>query len=169
MITVRPRHELPCEIERFWRLYLDDDFQRRAFVEGLGWSPPRVRARTEADAELTRILECEPRLSLPPAIARLLQRTLGFTEYARFDRRAQRLELRHVTNVFGDRVELVGEIWAEPLDGGRCTRCAEMTITAHVPLVGALLERTVEHNLHKGFDGSAAYIRRALAEGSAPG
>lgn len=165
MIRARTRHELPCSPERFWELYLDVAFIHRAFVEGLRWAPPKILSVTDDGRIYRRVMEATPNLVLPGPVAKLVNRTLGFTETGTFDRETQRFTLRHVTNVFGERVDLGGTFWCEPNPSAgpdACLRIGDLAVEAHIPLVGGLVERAVETNIHKGWDENAAWLRKVV-------
>ncbi len=161
------RHEVPCEVAQFWAMYLDPSYLHESFVDGLGWSPPRIIELNDTPAGWSRKVACEPKLSLPASVARFFQTKLGFVETARFDRDQQVLHLQHVTNIFGDRLDMIGTIRAEP-DGTRgCVRVSEMSVVSHIPVFGRMIEASVESNMHKGFDASQQFMRKWLARKAA--
>lgn len=164
MLVYRPRHEIDCTPDRFWELYLDDEFQRRMFVDGLGWLPPTITHGADSEDEFQRTMEANPKVLISGPVARLIKHTLGFVETASFDKAERVFRMKHRTNIFGDKVRLQGEFRVEPVGEHRCRRVARLEVEAHVFGVGRLLEKAVEINMKKGWDDSAVFFNRWVAK-----
>ncbi len=162
MREVRPEHVLHCTPERFWSLYLDDVWQRQMLTEGLGFEAPEILERRETDSGLFRKMSARPKLVVSGAVARMISHTLGYTETGEYFEAEARFTLSHATNIFGDRLELGGHFRIEALGDDRCRRLGHLTIRSKVPVMGGLIEKSVEQNVHKGWDASAEFVNDYL-------
>ncbi len=164
MREVRPDHELDCTPERFWSLYLDDVWQRQMLTEGLGFEAPEILERRETSTGLFRKMSARPKLTLSGPVARLVSNTLGYTETGEYFEAEGKFTLSHATNIFGERLELGGHFRIEPLGDDRCRRIGYLKILSKMPLMAGMIEKSVEQNVHKGWDASAEfcndYLRR---------
>jgi hypothetical protein len=160
--------EVDCAPARFWRLYFDPEFNRDTFVQGLGWELPTILEFRETEAEIIRNVSAYPRLELPGKVAKLIGEKLGYREWGRFERASSEFHFRHQTNIFGERMTIAGKMWAEPLAGpGTGERALErmvwrtrLTIVCTIPGVGGLIERAVEHNVHKSWPDCSRHWNR---------
>ena len=137
--------------DRFWSLYLDEDFNRESFVRGLSWDPPQQHAYRSDEREVVRELSAQPRLELPPKVARLVGERLGYREWGRFDRASAQFEFRQRTTMFGDKLSIQGRMWGEPRGEAGMNLIAKLEVEASMFGVGGLLERTVEQNFNTTF------------------
>jgi hypothetical protein len=156
--------ELDCQPDRFWLLYLDEDFTRELFVRGLGWDAPTFTEFRSNEREVIRNLSAAPKLDLDGKVAKLIGEQMGYREWGRFDRAKGEWEFRHQTNIFGERLKMQGRMWAEPLGQTRMRWRTQTTIECSIIGVGGLLERTAEQNINKTYPISAKYWNRWLAE-----
>jgi len=76
----RIEHTYDCSAEVFWdQLFLDDEYNRKLFVEDLHFSTWRVVRQEERGSELHRVIEATPPLGdLPAALKRRLSDGLGY-------------------------------------------------------------------------------------------
>ena len=84
----------------------------------------------------------------------------------RFERARGEFHFRHQTNIFGERMTIAGKMWAEPLPAGPTTAAERMvwrttlTIECTILGVGGLIERAVEHNVHKSWPDCSRHWNR---------
>lgn len=164
MIVVRPTHVIQCTPEKFWELYFDPDFERTLFVDGLGWSEPQVDVLLDNDETLERTVEAFPKLILPGGITRLIKKALGYTERGRLDRKSETYHLRHTTNLFGDKLDLGGRFYLEPVGETACRRHGIIEIEAHVFGLAKVIEKAVEFNVNAGWTKSANFLNQHFAK-----
>ena len=164
MHTVRVEHHIDCTPERHWQLYLDEEFTKQLLTEGLGYSTPEITAVRDDDDELKRDMKVEPALELPPRIQKMMKGKMGYTEKGRFDKKKERFFLEHTTAALGDKLHLSGEFHVEPTGEGKCKRYAIIRVDVRVFGIGSLLEKVIERNIHKGWNSSAAFMNRYLAD-----
>ena len=160
MKEIRGTQVLDCSAERFWALYLDDTFTRRLFIEEMGWEDPVIKVVKDDEHEVVRTMEAQPKLNLPAAAARMISKTLGYHEDGRFDKKAKRWTMKHVTNIFGEKVDLSGEFTANDLGDGRCERHAVFRIDVKIFGVAGLLERAIEPNVHRLWEQNTSFTNR---------
>ena len=164
MHTVRVEHEIDCTPERHWELYLDPEFTRDMFVDGLGHNEPDITEVSDDDKERRRDMKVVPKLELPPRIQKLMKGKMGYSEKGRFDKKREKFYLEHKTAALGDKLRLNGEFFVEPLGDKRCKRTAIVRVDVRVFGIGGLLERVIERSIKSGWDDSAKYMNRWLAK-----
>ncbi|MEO8184287.1 MAG: hypothetical protein ABI895_36160, partial [Deltaproteobacteria bacterium] len=88
----RIEHTYDCSADVFWsKIFLDDDYNRKLFLEELHFESWRVVSSQERASELHRVVEAVPRLGdLPAALKRLLSEGASYQERGVVDRGAQR-------------------------------------------------------------------------------
>ncbi|MCA9683970.1 MAG: DUF2505 family protein [Myxococcales bacterium] len=156
--------EVDCPPERFWALYFDDDFNRDTFLYGLRWSEPTIVEFSEDEREILRVITAQPRLELGPKVSKMISETLGYREQGRFDKREGKFRFRNRTNIFGDRMELRGEMWAEPLGDDRMRWRSRLKIECSIFGVGGIIERVAEYNALASWPMCSNYWNRWLKE-----
>jgi len=149
MKVIRATHDVACSEARFWELYLDETFTRALFTQKMGWDDPYIEVIKDDEREVVRKMEAQPKLQIPGAVSRLISKTLGYTEDGRFDKTEQRWTMKHDTNIFGKKLDLLGIFTTEPKGEDRCVRHAEMRIDAKMFGVAGIIERAVESNMSR--------------------
>lgn len=156
--------EVGCDPDRFWRLYFDEDFNRDSFIHGLGWDAPTITDFRENEREIIRNIAAAPKLEVGGKVAKLIGDKLGYREWGRFERDTGEFHFRHETNIFGERLELGGHMWAEPIGVERMRWRTRLTIHCTIPAIGGLIERAVEHNVDKAWPACSRYWNRWLKQ-----
>jgi hypothetical protein len=154
--------EVDCPPERFWRLYFDEGFNRDTFIEGLRWDAPTITEFRADEREIIRNISAAPKLEVPGRVAKLIGEKLGYRESGRFDRATDQFHFRHLTNIFGERMVIAGRMWAEPRPGERMVWRTKLSITCTIPGISGLIERAVEHNVHKAWPECSEHWNRWL-------
>lgn len=155
--------DVHCPPDRFWGLYLDDDFNRDTFIHGLRWEEPTITEFHDGGDEVVRNISAHPKLEVGGKVAKLIGERLGYQEWGRFVRETEQFHFRHRTSVFGDRLWIRGHMWIEP-KGEHMLWRTKLTIECSLLGIGGLIERAVEHNVYKSWPVCSTYWNQWLRE-----
>lgn len=157
------RHVIDCPPERFWELFLDADWTRELFEDGLSFHC-ELDPVEESGGTKRRVMRVVPKVDLPKAVAKLFGDKLGYTEHARLDVAKGVWAYELTLNVLSDKIRLGGEMTVEPKGDDRLDRISKMWVEAKIFGVGGLVEKAAEKNMRKGWNDSADWINRWLAK-----
>ncbi|HWO12061.1 MAG TPA: DUF2505 family protein [Polyangiaceae bacterium] len=166
----RIEHTYDCSAEVFWdQLFLDDEYNRKLFVEDLHFSTWRVVRQEERGSELHRVIEATPPLGdLPAALKRLLSDGLGYEEHGVLDRKNQRYRLEVKPRSLASKLTIQGELSVQPISERSCRRLYVARVEARVLGVGGLLEQRLLDDIEKSYNRAAVFTNRWIAERLAP-
>lgn len=163
----RIEHVYDCSADVFWtKIFLDEEYNRRLFLDELHYTAWRVLRSEERGGELHRVIECAPALpsDLPAALKRLLGDGLAYEEYGVLDRAKQRYRVDVKPKSLASKMTITGELWTEPLSAHSCRRVYAAKVEARVLGVGGMIEQRLIDDLQKSYDKSAAFTNRWIAE-----
>jgi hypothetical protein len=160
------KHTIETDIDTFWnKVFFDPDFNRRLFVEQLGFTTYQVlEDRTEPSGVRHRRVECVPKVELPAAARKVLGDNLGFVEVGRYDPAVRRYYVQVLTKTGGDKIKTTTEIWVEPLGDKRCERIVSVENTVKIFGIGTLIEGFIEQQTRDSYARAAEYTNRYLQE-----
>ena len=166
MAETRIINELACSEDVFWdELFFDAEFNRRMFIDELGFCAWKVQSERKTDDFIERELDVSPKVAdIPGPIKALVGDSLGYHEQGRYDRKRRRYAVKATSPKLGDRFLLDGEMYTEPLGEGRCRRIFNVKVTTKIFGVGGMIEKRVIADLEKSYAESAAFIGRYVAE-----
>src|SRR5260370_40423535 len=73
MATFTLTHEINCDEETFWKLFLDKEFNEHLYKEGLGFPEFSVVEQVETDTEIKRKTAAKPKITnMPGPVANLI-------------------------------------------------------------------------------------------------
>lgn len=166
MADQRIEHTFNCSVDTFWdKVFFDPEYNRRLFHEALRFPEwKEVRSEDKGD-RLERSIEVTPRLGdLPGPLKRVVGDGVRYREEGVFDRTARRYKMNIVPNKLADKLKIRCELFAEPLDGGKCKRVFLCHVEASIFGVGGLLERRLLEDMEKSQAVSAEFTNRFIAE-----
>jgi hypothetical protein len=167
MIDGRIVHQLSCSESMFWdTLFFDAEFNRRLFLEELGFYGWKVLRQTEVGADVVeRELEVSPPVgSLPGPLRALIGEGISYREVGRYDRTRRRYSVKAKSATLSDRLLVDGELFTEKTDEQSCRRIFSVRVAASIFGVGGLLEKRVFSDLEQSYASSAAFIARYVKE-----
>jgi hypothetical protein len=161
-------HVYECNASVFWnQLFMDQEYNRRLFLDELGFESWQVLSSEEHGDEVRRVIEAVPRVKeLPAALQKMVQNGLGYRETGVFNRSTQRYKCNVVPRSLASKLNIKGEMYAEPLGEKSFRRVFVGDVEAKVFGVGGLIERQVLDGLEKSYAKSAAFTNRWIAERS---
>jgi hypothetical protein len=162
----RIEHTYDCSAEVFWnQLFLDDEYNRRLFLDELHFSTWRVLKQEERTNEVHRTIEATPPLGdLPSPLKRLLSEGLGYEERGVFDRKAQRYTLEVTPRSLASKLTIRGELTTVPISDRSCRRIYVARAEARVLGVGGMIEQRLLDDIEKSYNKSAVFTNRWIAE-----
>ncbi len=139
MQSFRVVQELAGSPQDFWAMLLDPEYVR-AFNATAGITPEIVRFERHGE-RLERDIRYRSQKPVPALLRPFMPDGIGYLEYAVFHEREGRYEHRLTPVPLGKRLELVASLTLEPRGPERFLRVYEGTVSVHVPVLGARLER----------------------------
>jgi hypothetical protein len=166
MAELRVEHVFQCTEESFWtKVFFDDEYNRRLFLEVLKFPVWRVLKSEEQGAEVRRTIEASPPIGdLPSALKAVIGESIGYEERGVFDKRTRRYRVQVVPNRLGEKIRVSIEMWTEPLGDKQCKRLALATASAKIFGVGGLLEKKLLADLERSYEKSAAFTNLFVTE-----
>ena len=166
MADIRVEHVFECSPDTFWsRIIFDAEFNRKMYVEQLGFSAWRVLETREDDLTLKRIIEVIPPVGdLPGPLRKLIGSGFGYREEGTFDKKTQRYHVKAIPNRLADKLSVQGELWCDSLGEARCRRIFEGTIEARIFGLGGLLKSRLIADMKRSYDAGARCTSEHLSE-----
>ncbi|MEI8255272.1 MAG: DUF2505 domain-containing protein [Deltaproteobacteria bacterium] len=160
-------HEIQCDAETFWKIFLDKDFNEKLFREHLGFPKFDIVEFRETDGSVFRKVAAMPKMEMPGAVAKLLGSSFSYTEEGSMDRKVGVWKWKMTPSAMPDKIHNEGTVRIEPAGAGKVRRIAEITSEVKIFGVGGLIESTTEKNMRAGWDASAAFMNKWIASGKA--
>ena len=157
-------HEIHCSEARFWEVFFDRSFNETLFREELGFPTFDIISQEEHDGATTRIIRGKPKMNMPKAVMKVLGENFGYEETGTLDPKTKRWNWTMKPNTLADKLFNTGCLWIEPLGEDRCKRMVEMRSEAKIFGVGGLIEKTSEAEFRAGWDASAIFMNKWLAD-----
>ena len=154
------RQPIACDVDEFWALQLDDDFNRRYFLEACKYHDYRLIERTETETTVRRRFYLSPKpAQLPAPVVKVLGvGDPSVVEDGTFDKATRRYTARWTPASMPDRLTLAARIHCEPAGAGRLERVAELDVEVRLFGVGWLVEREIVADFRRGFQTLARFV-----------
>jgi hypothetical protein len=158
------RHEINCSAEQFWTVFFDKDFNNDLFLKALQFPAYEILEQTETDGVVRRVVRGRPKMNLPKPVMKLLGDSFGYTEEGSFEPKGKVWSFKMTPSTLAGKLRNEGTTRVEAIDDTKCRRVAELICEAKVFGLGGLLENTSEAEMTKGWNYSAKYMNRWIAE-----
>jgi hypothetical protein len=158
------KHEIHCNADRFWKTHIDRQFNEQLYREVLGFPQYDIVDQHETDREIRRKCVGQPKLNMPGPIVKLLGPGFRYTEEDIFDKSTSIWRWKTIPSALADKLLHEGVLRLEPIGEDRVRRVAEILIEARVFGLRGLLESTTEKEIRQGWDASAVFMNKWLAE-----
>jgi len=143
-----------CNVETFWKLFLDEDYVTKLYLDGLEFKSIDILEMTET----TRKVRGVPKLNMPKPVMKVLGDSFGFEEHATLDRDKNIWRWHMIPNTMADRLKTSGVITLEEMGGDKVRRVNEATMEAKVFGVGGLIESSTEKEVRTAWERDARYM-----------
>jgi hypothetical protein len=159
------KHTVETDVDSFWKLFFDTEFNRVLFQDFLGFTTYRVlEERTDPDGVIERRVESTPKVELPAAARKIFGDSVGYIEVGRYDPKLRKYFVQVLPKMAGDKVKSSTEIWAEPLGDKRCERIVAVDNTVKVFGLGTLLEGFIEQQTRDLYARAADFTNRWIRD-----
>jgi len=162
----RIEHTYDCSADTFWnRIFLDDGYNQKLFLEELHFESWRVLRSEERGAEIHRVVEGVPQLGdLPATLKRLLSEGASYQERGVVDRTGQRYRLEVTPRSLSSKLSISGELFTTALGERSCRRTYVARVEARVFGVGGLIEDRLLNDIERSYAKAAVFTNRWIAE-----
>jgi hypothetical protein len=160
-------HQINCDQDTFWKLFFDKTFNEKLYKEGLGFPEFTVVDQQETETQITRKCSGKPKMTMPGPVAKLLGDGFRYTEEGKLLKSDRIWRWKMTPSTLADKLRQEGTLKIEPIGDNKVRRVAEMIMEAKVFGIGGMLESAAEKTLREGWDNSAAYMNKWIADGKA--
>lgn len=165
MPTVTFSHEINCDEATFWELFLDKEFNEKLYKQGLEFPEWSIVEQTENDNEIRRTTKGRPKLkNVPGPVAKILGDSFGYTETGTMDKKSKVWKYKLTPSAMADKIRQEGTLRVQPAGEGKIKRTVELVIEAKIFGIGGMVESTTEKQLRDGWDTSAVFMNKWIAE-----
>lgn len=153
-------HEINCNIETFWKVFFDKDFNMKLYKEQLGFPEFTIVDQKETDTTIVRKVTGTPKMEVPGPVAKLLGSNFRYTEEGTYDKGRQVWTWKMIPSALADKLRNDGTLRVTAIGDSKVRRIADIVIEAKVFGVGGLIESSSEKQLREGWDKSAVYMNQ---------
>lgn len=157
-------HEIQCSTDTFWRIFLDQEYNKKLYLEGLGFAGYDILEQRETADSVTRKVKGAPKMKAPGPIAKLIGPNFSYIEDGKLDRATGLWTWKVTPSAMAEKVRNEGKLRIEPIGSDRVRRIAEIVVEAKVFGIGGLIESTLEKQLREGWEASVPFMHKWLAE-----
>ncbi|HRI69989.1 MAG TPA: DUF2505 domain-containing protein [Polyangium sp.] len=157
-------HEINCNEEKFWKVFFDKDFNLKLYKEGLGFPAFNIVDQRDTDAELVRKVTGTPKMDVPGPVAKVMGSNFSYTEEGKFNKATKVWQWKLIPSTMADKLRNEGVLKITPIGDAKVRRVAEITLEAKVFGIGGLIESSSEKQLRDGWDKSAVFMNKWLAD-----
>lgn len=156
-------HEINCNAETFWKTFFDKDYNEQLFLRELHFPEFSILEQKETETTITRKVAGQPKMDMPGPVAKLLGSNFRFTEDGTFTKATQVWRFKMTPSTMADKLRQEGTMRIEPIGDSKVRRIAQLEMEAKIFGIGGLIESSTEKQLRAGWDQSAVFMNRFLA------
>lgn len=160
MRKANAKHDINCDIETFWKVFLDEEYTRKMILEELGFKSMEMLEITDTKRRMAIV----PKLNMPGPVMKMLGDSFGYEEVGSLDRDKNLWTWNIITNTMTNRLKTSGTLRLESIDGGKVRRVDDATIEAKIFGIGKLFESSTEKEVYSAWDKECAFMNRWLAD-----
>ena len=164
MPKLQMTHEINCDTETFWKIFLDQKFNEQLFREGLEFPEYSIVDQKETDKEVRRTVKAKPKMTMPGPVAKLLGDSFRYSEEGWLDKATKVWKFKTTPSTLADKMKNEGTMRIEAAGEGKVKRITEILIEAKVFGIGGMLEGTAEKAMKDGWDKSAVFMNKWIAD-----
>jgi hypothetical protein len=165
MAQVHIVHVYNCGEAAFWKLFFDEEYNLRLFLQALRFPAYEQLSLEENEHEIRRVTRLTPPVGdLPGPLRRVIGEGIGYREVGVFDRQARRFTIDVVPNKMPDRLTVRGVLHTEAVDERTSRRRFDGTVAARLVGIGGMLEQRLVADMKANYAASAEFTNRYIAE-----
>ncbi len=157
-------HEINCTPETFWKLFLDEEFNKELYLRGLEFPDFKVLEQKETDKEVTRKVSGKPKMNMPGPVVKLLGEGFRYTEAGTLDKSTKTWRWKMTPSTLADKIRNEGTLRTEAVGDKKTRRVADIVLEAKIFGIGGMLESSTEKTLRDGWDKSAVFFNKWIAD-----
>jgi len=159
------KHTIDTDVDTFWKLFFDAEFNRSLFVDGLHFTVYQVLEDVrEPSGAGRRRLECSPKVDLPAPARKIFGESVGYTEIGRYDPTQRKYFAEVVPKVAAEKLKTTSETWVEQRGDKRCERVVQVDTTVKIFGLGGLLEGFIEQQTRDQYAKAAEFTNRWIRD-----
>jgi hypothetical protein len=157
-------HDLDCDVDKFWQLFLfEEGFNDKLFKE-LEFPEWKLLEQKEEGNIIHRVVKAVPKMDAPGPVAKLLGDKFGYTERGKYDKTTKIYTFVIETSAMKEKLKNEGKVVCEPRGEGKSRRVVDILAEAKVFGVGGMIESSFEKSYRSGWGKSAEFINRWVKE-----
>jgi hypothetical protein len=160
MKKLEKRHTIDCDVDTFWKVFFDPEFNKELYLKALGFTKYDVLEQTDTG----RRVRGTPKVNMPKPVMALIGEGFSYVEEGRFDKAGSAYRWKMTPSTMADKFKNEGSIRVEPAGEGKCTRIDEATIEAKVFGIGGMIESSTETEVASSWDKTCSFMNRWLRE-----
>jgi hypothetical protein len=160
-------HEINCNADTFWKLFFDKTLNETLFRSALDFPKYEINEQRDTETEIIRRVSAQPKMNLPGPVAKVLGSGFSYVEDGRFDKKTKVWSWKMIPSALTDKMRNEGTMRIEPIGDAKVRRIADLFIEVKVFGVGGLMESTGEKQMREGWDHSAVFYNKWIADGKA--
>ena len=165
MPEVMLRHEIDTDVDTFWKIVFDGEFNKNLYEGVLKFPAWKLLDVKEDDAKLVRQVQVDPPVGdLPGPLKKLVGERLAYTEDGTFDKTSKRYTFKVTPSTMADKTKINGELWAEKVSDKKILRMCRISVEVKVFMVGSMVEERILSDLRASYDNSTSYTNQYIKE-----
>jgi len=158
MRNPKSSHEVHCDAETFWKIFLDEEYNRTLIMEELQFKSREVLEATDT----VRRMKIVPKMNMPKPVVKLLGDSFGYEESGKLDREKNEWTWTMQPNKLQGKLMTSGSVHIEPIGDDKCRRTDQACIEAKVFGVGKLIESSTEKEVLAAWRIEERFFKRWL-------
>ena len=155
-------HTINCNVERFWKVFLDKEFNTELYGKVLGFPDFQITSQVDDETSVTRKVSAQPKMEVPGALQKLIGAGFRYTEEGSMKKSEGVWRWKMTPSTLADKLFTSGVVRVEAAGDNKVRRVAEITIEAKIFGLGGLIESTTEKQMRDGWDKSAVFMNQYL-------
>ena len=157
-------HNINCSAPRFWEVFFDRDFNTALFLDELRFPVYDIIEQTNDDGIIKRHIRATPKMNMPKAVMKVLGDSFSYEEHGIFDPTTEIWTFEMIPSTLAAKLRNAGTVRCEAIDDTHCRRIATMESEAKIFGIGGLIESSGLKELRIGWNQSAEFLNRWLAD-----
>jgi hypothetical protein len=155
-------HEIDCDVDAFWKVFFDKDFNQTMYSKILAFPKYEVMELRDEENQIVRRITATPKMDVPGPVAKALGSSFSYVEEGTFDKKAKTYRWKSIPSAMKEKIRNEGVVRAEPAGEGRCRRVSDFDYEVKVFGIGGLIEGALEKNLRAGWNRGAEFTNEWL-------
>jgi hypothetical protein len=158
MRNPKSSHAVNCDVETFWKIFLDEEYNRALIMDELQFKSREVLEASDT----VRRMKIVPKMNMPAPVVKLLGDSFGYEESGKLDRDKNVWTWTMQPNTMQGKLMTSGSVRIEPIGDDKCRRTDEASIEAKVFGVGKLIESSAEKEVIAAWRVEERFFKRWL-------